>query len=147
MDVMELRRRILSQTEHIPLIGGLPVYLDNAWYPGSNGVITGYGTNNSYFLTGIVDTGTPDSKRYNTVRIGVDSDLPVAGIRLFNDLNSTSVDYWTIMRPDLAYGSINPYSFNSAGRFVILTVIKEFAANFYLQDSNGNYLLKGSNVH
>lgn len=147
MDIMELRKRIISQTEHIPLIGGLPVYIDNAFYPGSNGLVTQYGANSSYFLTGIVDTGTSDSKRYNTVRIGVASSLPVAGIRLFNDLNSTSVDYWTIMRPEMDDGTTSPYSFTSYGRFVILSVIKEYAANFYVQDGNGNYLLKGSNVH
>ena len=146
MDVMELRRRILSQTEHIPLIGGLPVYIDNAFYPGSNGLVTQYGTNSNYFLIGIIDTGSIDQKHYDTVRIGVDSNLPVGGIRLFNDLSATSVDYWTTMRPEMTDGSTQAYSFNSYGRFVILSVIKEYAANFYLKDANGNYLLKGSNV-
>ena len=148
MNLMEHRRRIMeySQAPVTPTIGGLPVYVDNAFYPGSNGIITNYGTNSNYFLTGIVDTGSTDRKYYDTVRIGVDSDLPIGGIRLFNDLNGTSVDYWTIMRPDLTYGSITPYSFRSYGRYIILTVAKDFAADFYLKDENGNYLLKGNNV-
>lgn len=145
--MMTLRRSImLAQVDSVPKIGGLPVYIDNAFYSGSNGAINNYLSNSEYFLTGIVDSGSTSSKKYTASRIGVGSNKFDGYLRLFNNLGSASVDYWSVMRSSLAYGTVQAYSFTSQGQFLIISVYKDLAANFYLKDANGNYLLKGTNV-
>lgn len=77
----------------INYIGGLPVLIDNAYWSG-NGEISSYTQNNNYFITGFHDTGNDNSKNYTFSRIRVDSET--ISVRLYNNQNASSIDYWRI---------------------------------------------------
>ena len=149
MGIIELRRRIMLLSEQgqgptpTPTIGGLPVWMDNSRYTSSDGAADSVVIDSDFFLTGVVDAGSPDFKSYTVTRFHSSTN---AALRLFNDVSATSVDYWTIMRTDISPGDTNIYGFNSFGRYIIMSIYKPVAADFYLKDANGNYLIKGSNV-
>lgn len=144
MDMMQIRRAVMSASgqPNIPSIGGLPIYADNCYMTGS-GKLDDIIENNDLFITGIFDTGDNLAKEYEVTRWG--TDVP-GTIRFFNDLTSNSVDYWTIMRTDIAPGVPNIYRFGSVGRYIAISVAKYCASDFYLKYSNGDYIVKGNNI-
>ena len=130
MDLMELRRALLQP--HIKTIGGLPVLIDNAKYNSGNGKYNERLTiDSNYFITAWFDTETSDQKKYDLFTI---SGNPMY-IRFYNDINATSVDYWS-------NGIFVTY-----GRFVASTVFKPKAEDFYLYcTTQQRYIIKGKNV-
>lgn len=127
-----------------PTIGGLVVYSNNCYFASGNGLVTNVTENNDYFLTGVIDTGSTGQKAYTITRMGTPKN---ALIRFYNDITASSIDYWTILRTDLPSGSVTTYDFNSAGRYVVISIYKTLAADFYLKNRvTGEYIIKGSNV-
>ena len=140
MDMMEIRRRILMMP-HVRTIGGLPVLIDNARLMQYNGTINErIATDADYFVTGWFDTGSTASKSYTITNIYA----PGGGyvyMRPYNDKDGTSVDYWDIGRSGATR------TVTTAGRFIVTTVYKATAANFYIYDNTNNrYVCKGKNV-
>lgn len=137
MELIEVRRRILTQ-EHVKMIGGLIVLIDNFRYSAQNGTFDGSGTiDSNYFIAGWFDTGSTSSKSYRWVQ-DANADYMVA--RWFNDISARSVDYWRLNK-----GSEKVFS--SAGRFIAATIYKPTAANYFLFDSTNNrYVIRGKNV-
>lgn len=137
MELMEIRRRILMMP-HIRTIGGLPVLIDNFRYSAQNGPFDGTGTIDiDYFITGWYDSGSTGSKQY---RYAQDANADYMTTRWFNDITARSVDYW---RPNKS----SEKTFSSLGQFIVATIYKATAANFYLFDvTNGRYIFKGKNV-
>lgn len=149
MELMEGRRMIMLAQDGgspppTPTIGGLIVYQDNCLYPGSNGLIDSITANNDFFLTGIIDTGNTSQKAYTVTRIGTNAQ---AAVRFYDNIESNSVDYWTIMRTDIKpTGRVVPYDFNSRGRYIVISVAKAQASQFYLKYRGGEYIVKGNDV-
>lgn len=138
------RMRMVIEQESSNTIGGLPIYADNCRYASSNGTVSNVVSDNDYFLTGIVDTGSTAHKYFTVSRFGAPT---AAAMRVFNDLTATSVDYWSIMRTDIAQtGQANEYTFAKGVRYLILSVYKPIADKFFLKYQDGEYLLKGNNV-
>lgn len=120
---------------------------DNAYYIGGNGKLTDYEHDDNFFLTGIFDTGGTWKKNYTVTRY---PDCPngitaSTVLRLFDDLDSDSVNYWSI-----GNSSLITRAFNSAGRFIVFPVPKAKAADQFLYerlDGDVNiYIFKGKNV-
>ena len=123
--------------------GGITAYADNCLFLTQNGGVSDVVTNDDYFIAGIIDTGSAESKTYVVTRFGTDIQ---GAMRFYDNLEGTSVDYWTIMRTDMEYGSINTAEIASKGRYILLTILKAGASNFYIRYKDGDYLVKGSNV-
>lgn len=65
-------------------------------------------------------------------------------MRLFNDLNAQSVDWWSA-----ASTFVEERTVNSAGRYILTSIPKSEAANMYMyimRDGQRVYLYKGNNV-
>lgn len=137
MDVMELRRALLQP--HIKTISGLPVLVDNARYTNAyTGKWNSYVVDSNYFLTGWYDTGTTTTKSYTLGAVGRNVTYPYA--RWFNDKTGELVDFWA---PNLASNR----TVNSPGRFIIATVYKATAAEYFIKNNtSGTYVFKGKNV-
>lgn len=126
-----------------PTYGGLTVFMDNCYYPKSNGYANSVEEDNDFFLV-MVDFGSSASNRYFTVtRFGTPTN---AAMREFSSDSSQSVDYWTIMRTDMQPGAMTTMNFETGVRYLIFSVYKQYAANFYLKYQNGDYIIKGNNV-
>lgn len=140
MDMTELRRRILFGA--LPTIGGLPVLLDNAALNGGTSVKWNedYSVDNDYFVTGWYDTGSTTSKNYRFAGVKRRGSL-YNYLRWYNDKTGNNVDYWG------ANNDSEKVITNTPGRFVVATVYKPKAADFYLYcDTDQRYIIRGSNV-
>ena len=145
---MTRRRRMIESSAGeapapTPTYGGLPIYIDNAYYTGGNGAVNSVSTSDDFFITGIFDTGNTNAKDYEITRWRTGTS---AQIRLFNDLTADSADYWTVMRTDITSGAPDIYQFNSVGRYIAISVAKYCASDFYLKYKNGDYIVKGNNI-
>lgn len=129
-------------THGVPEYGGLSVLMDNVRWTG-NGTIDSYVSDSNFFLAKVIDTYTPDAKKYIGQRFGTGSVYGTT--RYFNDLDSQSVDYWSFFS-GADKGPEQILNVTSAGRYVICSVFKEFAADFYIKDQNDNYYIKGNNL-
>lgn len=126
-----------------PQYGGLPVFMDNCYYPVSNGYADSVESDEDFFLV-LVDFGSSASNRNLTVtRFGTPTR---AALREFSNDSSYSVDYWTIMRTDMQPGAISTMTLETGVRYLIFSVYKQYAADFYLKYTNGDYIIKGNNV-
>ena len=134
----------LFKGKNVKTIGGLPVLYDNAYYNGSNGDIKTYQTDNRFFITFAFETSSTESKSY-TMRQFIKSQHDInfnAYSRWFNDIESTSADYW-----GMTTESATTRTINSVGRYIVASVVKADAANFYIYDNtNQRYICKGDNV-
>lgn len=120
------------------MIGGIPVLIDNAYFTASNNKYDVFEVNTNYFLTGWFDMVTPDAKIYTFG--AANTDIGVMTARWFNDKSDISVDYW---RPNASAEK----TITSGGRFIVATVYKPTAADYYLFNATDNvYVFKGSNV-
>ena len=131
---------LIASGEKVPKIGGLPVLVDNARYTNaSTGKWDDYVSDSNYFLTGWYDTETTGNKSYTLGKVGVNGiQYPYA--RWFNDKTGNLVDYWS---PDL----LSDRTFSTPGQFVVATVYKPTAADYFLRDNtNQRYVFKGKNV-
>ena len=142
--IREAKKRVLNFTPQ-KYIGGLPVYIDNAYYPSSNGYATSFNTDSDWFITGVFDTGSTSSKTYTLMQNPKVSSHGSA-FRLYNDLTANSVDYWSNMA-----GSTTPNtrSVTTVGRYILFPVYKPYAENLYMYYTSGGqqiYLFKGKNV-
>jgi hypothetical protein len=121
------------------VIGGIPVLLNNRALTSYGYYNTGYTENHDYFVAGWFDTGTPDSKSI-TVKRCPKTTLSNCRIRLYNDKTDREYDWWSI-------DGTGTRTFSGGGRYIICTVYKPEAADFYLRDNTrGVYLIKGTNV-
>lgn len=149
MGMIESRRRLMMAqggTPSDPTIGGIPVWIDNAYYPKSNGTINSVTENNDFFIAGPFDTGTTFAKIIVLTRFGSTTE---ATMRMFNDpgnVSANSVDYWTVMRSDILPDIPTPANIDTAGRYALVSILKKNAADFYIKDDDGNYIVKGNNV-
>lgn len=128
------------------IIGGIPVYVNNMRMRDGGSMSTKMYENSEFFLAGIVDTGSSGSKSYSVSRWrGMSA---YASLRLFDtqDLSGDCVDFWSTCQTEYEYGTYSNYNFTSDGRYIVVTVPKAFADQFYLRYKNGAYLLKGKNV-
>lgn len=132
---------LIASHEKVQTIGGLPVLVDNARFPASNGQWNSYETSESHFLTGWYDTGTIGTQK--TYTFGPAGEASASGYmtaRWFDDKDAISVDYW---RPF----DDKEKTIITLGRFIVATVYKPTAAGFYLyNNTDGKYVFKGNNV-
>ena len=120
-----------TRVRNVQTIGGIPVLIDNASYAGGNMKFDAITEDKDYFIAGPFDSGSTASKSYTVV--GLDA----TRIRLYNDINATSKDWWT-------YTS---RTFSSVGRYITCSVKKSNAANYSIySNAQGKYLMKGDNV-
>ena len=140
MDMMSIRRALMN-SEYTE--GGIIVGKDNLLFPRQNGLITDTSADSGYFLTTVYDTGDTGSKSYTASIFG---NAPLyCSARYFNDLTGTSVDYWTFISTGSQSSATRTY--NSVGRYIVATVYKPIASQFYIYDNtNGRYVFKGSAV-
>lgn len=121
-------------------IGGLPVLINNAYYPNNNGAIDAVVSNNDFFIAGPFDTGSTSNKSLTMTRTLASFNVD---FRLFNDLNDTSYDYWSINSTFVP--SIR--TLTSGGRYVLYSINKSVAADMYMYDNtNQRYIFKGSSI-
>ena len=123
--------------------GGIVVWKDNLLFPRENGLITGTTSDDRYFLTTIYDTGDTGSKSYTASLFG---NAPLmCSARYFNDLTSISADYWTFI--GTAAQSSDTRTYNSVGRYIVATIYKPIANQFFIYDNTNNrYIVKGNAV-
>jgi hypothetical protein len=143
MDMMEIRRRILMMP-HVRTIGGLPVLIDNAILSGSNNKWNQrVEPSDAYFVTGWFDTGATGKKSYTFPYQPANGDGDgYYRLRLYDDPTELSVDYWGV---NGTVGQLR--TFTSLGRYIIVTVYKATAADFYIyNNTNNRYVCKGKNV-
>ena len=122
-------------------IGGLYVYADNSRYYDylDTTVDANVSTDSDYFLTGFYDTGSESPKSLTVSCLTHEGHVCA---RIFNDKTASSVDYWNI-----ATGSDARTYTTLGGRYIMATVYKPRAADFYIYDNtNQRYIVKGSNV-
>lgn len=122
------------------LIGGLYVYADNSrYYEYVNDTVDeNIITDSDYFLTGFYDTESEEPKSYTIPVLVHDAHVCV---RLFNNKTAASIDFFNI---STAYDT---RTYTGSGRYIMATVYKPYAANFYIYDNtNQRYIVKGSNV-
>lgn len=149
MGMIENRRRVMmaqggEAPTPTPSYGGIPIYADNCYFGKSDGPVTDVVSNNDWFLTGPIDSGSSSSKHYPLTKFGSSTE---ATARFYNDLTSSSADWWTIFRSDIPDNDIPDInSIDSVGRYIIVSIRKRNAADFWMKDANGNYLVKGNNV-
>lgn len=147
MDLMERRRMMASSGGEAPTptptYGGIPVYIDNKYFASSSRQrIIDALPSEDFFLAGPFDTGSTGSKQMTYTQIYAGTE---AAFYLFNDLTGESVDYWT------CWGSSQPSAgrtktVNTPGQYIVTSVLKSRAADFFMKDANGNYIVKGNNV-
>lgn len=126
--------------ESVKRYGGLTVYRDDVMYTitSGNGYIEEW-TNDEDFFTIIIDTGTTTTKRVEFGYTQAKSDKE-ASMRIFNRLQSKSVDYWTVKRGESR-------TLNLTGRYYVFSVAKVDASYFFVRDANnGKYFVKGKQV-
>ena len=132
-----------SQPTPTPSYGGIPVYIDNKYFPSrSEQKISQALDSNDYFLAGPFDTGSTGSKSMTYSQIYSDTQ---AAFYLFDDLTASAVDYWACWGTDKP-STPSSKTVNTAGRYIVTSVLKTRAADFYMMDAGGNYIVKGSNV-
>ena len=142
--LIEARRGIMMQP-HEKTIGGIVVWRDNCAVIG-NGTLAAVSDNTDFFLA-LVDTGTNGQKAYAMFRQyvpGVESGKWPAA-RFYNDLSASSVDYWSAWTSNPSHVAVD-YTFSSYGRYILASVCKQYAADFYIRYQNGVYLIRGKNV-
>jgi hypothetical protein len=134
---------LIASGEKVPTIGGLPVLFDNAVLIGTNNKINDrVEPQEGYFVSGWFDTGSVTSKSYTHPSVPQPDGLAdTIRMRFYNDKEASSVDYWGMT-------SATPTrTFTSAGQYVVVTLKKDTAADFYLYDNtNQKYVCKGANV-
>lgn len=142
------RRRMISASggeapTPTPSYGGIPVFIDNKYFRSNAGLkVSEALDSDDYFLAGPFDTGSTSSKQMTFTRIYATNE---AALYLFNDITLASVDYWA------CWGSSYPQAGttktgNSPGQYIITSVLKSRAGDFWIKDANGNYIVKGNNV-
>ena len=123
---------------------GIPIFKDNASYENKNGTASLIVEDAGFFLAGPFDLGDLGSKNFHVSRFQqANSDGTYAGLRMFNDLSATSVDYWMLS------GTTGDRSIVSVGRYVIVPIPKAVAADMYLYMTVNDvktYIFKGCNV-
>lgn len=132
---------LIASGKKVPMIDGLPVLVDNAMFSAANGKWDNYTETELYFLTGWYDTETNGAQKDYTFGPAGETNVSAnMTARWFNDKDATSVDYW---RPfDAGEKKIITY-----GRFIIATVYKPTAADYYLyNNTDKRYVFKGKNV-
>lgn len=127
-------------------IGGLLVYKDNSVYAASstatvNEEIT---SNDDFFLTGFYDTGSDAEKSYSITcnpLYPYNNETPYySTIRFFSEKTGVSHSYHVSQTYAVR-------TFTTSGRYIMCSVYKPNAANFYIFDNTNNrYVVKGSNV-
>lgn len=125
--------------------GGLPVLLDNAYFPVSNGTLSNYKQDDNYFITGFYDTGSAASKEYTFSRTAADIGTSIS-VRLYNDQEASSVDYWTISRSPT---SLNYNRFlKSVGQYIAIPIRKQDASYAWCYcNTTGQFIYKGDKVN
>ena len=122
-------------------IGGLYVYADNSIYGAVSEhqyVNDGIVSNSDYFITGFYDTGSESEKSYS---ISCTPNDAYALVRIYNDKTGVDVVYKYINQ------NYEIRTFTATGRYIMSTVYKPNAANFYIYDNtNQRYVVKGANV-
>ena len=144
MDVMALRCELLQP--HILTIGGIYVWQNNVGFQFKNGKINALDVNDALFISEVIDTGSTSKKKYTFLRHGLGSTIPYyLGMRFFNDLSATSVDYWSTCVTE-SESFVKDVTIDSYGRYIVTTIPKKYADIFYLRYTNGEYLIRGKNV-
>lgn len=126
--------------------GGIPVYMDNAYFPNGSGLLSDYGESSDWFIAGPFDTGATTSKSITYLYTTSKPDGVSAGIcwRVFNDETARSVDFW-----GMSSTTVTPRTVSSAGRYIYASIKKSEAATQYMTMTVGGvttYLYKGNNV-
>ena len=147
MGLMERRRMMASSGGEAPTptpsYGGIPVYIDNKYFDAhANYKIANALDSADYFLAGPFDTGSTSSKQMTYTQIYAGTE---AAFYLFNDLESGNVDYWSCWGPSQPSAG-RTKTVNTPGRYIVTSVLKSRAGDFYMKDANGNYIVKGNNV-
>lgn len=138
MDLMELRRSLLD-FDPPGTYCGIPVYLDNARLPKSNGSTSDVESDNDWFITGWFDSGDSTKKAYTYFRPA--SDYGAAAWRVYDDKDSASVDWWAA-----SAGSADATpTVSTTGRYVLFSVYKPLAYKSYMMQGS-TYLFKGKGV-
>ena len=147
MGMMNRRRMMASSggggPAPTPSYGGIPVYIDNKYFASNSGQkISQALSSEDFFLAGPFDTGSTSSKRMTYTKIYASTE---AAFYLFNDLEGNSVDYWS------NWGTGQPSAgttatVNTPGRYIVTSVLKSRAGDFFMKDANGDYIVKGNNV-
>lgn len=141
-DWSALRRLLIAHAataDKAQYIDGIYVLLDNAYMAKANGTASDIIANSDYFITGWYDSGYPEGKNWKFGPAGTSNYANMAS-RFFNDVDGTSVDYWGPNQSSIK-------AFSSPGQFVISTIYKPTAKNFYLlQVATNTYAFKGSSV-
>ena len=130
---------------NIKTYAGIPIYLDNAYFPNNNGTVNEYLENSNFFIAGPFDTLSTGSKSYTLSCYMSESATGVAttDMRLYNNLSSSSVDFWAVTRTSATR------TLSSSGQYVLFSIWKNVAANMYLYYTASNvnyYLFKGNNL-
>ena len=127
-------------------IGGLYVYQDNARYAAANNnnyVDDEITSDSDFFLTGFYDTGSENEKSLTiTCNPLANIDNRYSVIRFYNDKTSNIIINQYHIGQNFTTRTVT-----SSGRYLICSVYKPNAANFYTYDNtNQRYLVNGSNA-
>lgn len=128
-------------------INGLPVLINNARYPQSNGKIDSVVEDNDWFITGPFDTGSTSSKKYSFIHTVAANSTSHASMRLFNDISSTSADYWTVTVNTRRLLSETFRTITSVGRYITFSIKKSDAVDIWCYCHNTNsFVFKAENI-
>ena len=130
-----------TETAEQKSYGGIPVYIDNAYYNNTNNKTDGdIIQSNNYFIAGPFDTQTTVSKTYTIKTVTAPSTIQ-AFLRVFDDLTATSLNCFGLSREEATR------TLSIWGRYLFVTVEKAKADEFFIHDdTNGKYICKGTSV-
>ena len=134
-----MRRFQMISAQPAPSYDGIPIFIDNAYFPRRDGAIDDRVADPNWCIVGVFDTGSSASKLYKWETQGVRVET---AFRIYNDLSARSVDYWGA---SFINGNVEEKTANSLGRYILYSLYKPTATTAYLKQGN-TYLFKGSDV-
>lgn len=139
---MELMNRWfqIASASMQPTYHGIPVFMDNAYFPCRDGALSDRVADNNWFIAGPFDTGSSSIKVYSwwgARGIGTDS-----AWRTYDDITGDSSNWWSSTFAD---GTSSESDCTTNGRYVYFSVYKPLVDQLYLKQGD-TYLFKGAAV-
>jgi len=125
--------------------GGIPVFTDNAYFATGVGRLrpTAVTYDPDWFIAGYFDSGTTDAKSLTWKKVKRPGHDAAMMIYTDRDADAIAADWW----PTATGTSDADMTYNVKGRYVLFSVYKPRAGEFYMKNNaTSQYIFKGNDV-